>query len=161
MSQLDRIFERQARVSSQEEDVDTMRVFVLLTIGESRVVVPIERLREVVEATQVTPYPLPEPGYVGVANLRGNLLPVVTPELLGSGVLTRGLADPRDQRLLVVFETEGNALIGVRASAVRKIIVGADDMPKGDGCDDVIAVGGDPVRVLSVDALHAGSTEPS
>ncbi len=161
MSQLDRIFERQGQVASRADDVDSLRAFVLLAIGESRVVVPIERLREVVEATQVTPYPLPEPGYVGIANLRGNLLPVVTPELLGSGVLAQGGAEPRDQRLLVVFETEGNALVGVRATAVRKILVGPDDRPKGDGCDNVIAVGGDPVRILSVDALHTGATEPS
>jgi purine-binding chemotaxis protein CheW len=151
LSQLDQIFEKQAHAAAKVEasEADALRAFVLLTIGASRLAVPIERLREVVEATPVTPYPIREDGYVGIANLRGNLLPVVTPEHLSKA----SCGGPCGTRLLVVFETEGGALLGLGVSAVRKILVAPEDLPRSEGTEHVIPVDGEPIRLLTLSAF--------
>jgi chemotaxis signal transduction protein len=152
LQQLDRIFERQHALQSRAEGA-APRAFVLLTVADVRLVVPLERLREVVEATPVTPYPIPEPGHVGIANLRGNLLPVVTPGHLDPtlSALSSRRESSWSPRLLVVFETSDGALIGLGVDGVRKIMVPPEDLPKGDGSEYVVAVRGEPVRLLSVD----------
>lgn len=163
MLPLEQVFEQQRRTAASDPPKgEAFRTFVLISALGERFVVPIERMREVVEASLVTPYPLAEAGFVGVANLRGTLLPVVELVLLDERLAIRAAGSTaREEKLLVVLETAKGELLGLLAQSVTKLSVAPEDQPKGDGGEFVISVNGAPARVVSLDVLKVNRGEVS
>lgn len=125
---------RKAKHSGARDD--DFQVLTILVGGE-RLAIPANDVAEVIRHPAVTRIPLSPPGLLGVANLRGTVIPIV---------------------LL-------SALLGERAVATssRRVVVVGKGRPVGLTVDDVASLdragrlrsGKDPVRFIDVDALIA------
>ena len=115
-----------------------------ISVAGERLAIPANDVTEVIRNPSVTRIPLSPPGLLGVANLRGTVIPVVSLAAL----LGRDLAD------------------GISS---RRVVVVGKGQPVGLTVDDVASLersselrsGKDPVRFLDVDALmseHFGSS---
>lgn len=108
-----------------------------ILVGGERLAIPANDVAEVIRHPAVTRIPLSPPGLLGVANLRGTVIPIVSL----------------------------SALLGDRAvaSVSRRVVVVGKDRPVGLTVDDVASLdlssglrsGKDPVRFIDVDALIA------
>lgn len=113
------------------------QAFQALTIAVAgeRMAIPANDVAEVIRNPVVTRIPLSPPGLVGVANLRGRVIPIVS--------------------LAVLLGKEPDA------SAARRVVVVGDSVPVGLTVDEASALqrsdklrsGKDPVRLIDVDAL--------
>lgn len=97
-----------------------LRQLVCFEVAGQEFALPVERVREVVPlAPSVTRVPRARPHLLGVATLRGGLLPLVgLRELFG---LDAAAAEGR-RRVVVVRTGEGSAPVGVVVDAVREIL---------------------------------------
>lgn len=89
-----------------------MRV-LLLPVGDDWYAVPLETVREVVDAPRLTPVPTAPPAVLGVLNVRGRVIPVLdTAALLDLGTL------PGAPAVAVVETDRGPAGLATSASPV-------------------------------------------
>jgi len=106
-------------------------------VGEELFAIPISALREVVMTAMVTAVPGVPPPFVGLANVRGALMPVLDPRSL------LGVRGPRPAGIhpILVVATEGGAL-GLWADRVDGLIrVELDELHWGHS-EGVACVGG-------------------
>ncbi|NYZ16828.1 chemotaxis protein CheW [Azospirillum sp. RWY-5-1] len=97
-----------------------LRRLVCFEVAGQEFALPVERVREVVPLAQsVTRVPRAKPHLLGVATLRGGLLPLVGLRELFA--LDDGNAQRRS-RVVVVRATDGAAPVGVVVDAVREIL---------------------------------------
>ncbi|MGD1843346.1 MAG: chemotaxis protein CheW [Thermonemataceae bacterium] len=59
-----------------QEEYPSLQLMVF-TLGQEEYAVPITQLKEILRATQVTPVPLTAAFVKGVANIRGNIIPII------------------------------------------------------------------------------------
>jgi purine-binding chemotaxis protein CheW len=139
---------------SAERAVDVLTV-VVVTLGPERYGIPIERVREVRPVARVTPLPAMAPFWLGLANVRGALVPVLD--------LARYLghhADlPADEPQLVVLH-DASLTLAVRVDSVpevrtlsrsafgRSLVEATSDRPHVHA-----GLTGDLLALLDVDAL--------
>ncbi|OLB98687.1 MAG: hypothetical protein AUH30_07165 [Candidatus Rokubacteria bacterium 13_1_40CM_68_15] len=98
----------------------------IFTVGAEPFAFDLRRVREVVVLDELTAVPAAPPQIVGVANLRGDVLPIVDPErLLGAAIRRAG----RRRRALVVVG--GGAHVGLLI----------DDVLGLETFDDVLEIG--------------------
>src|SRR5437867_2813431 len=98
----------------------------IFTVGAEPFAFDLRRVREVVVLDELTAVPAAPPQIVGVANLRGDVLPIVDPSrLLGTAIRRTG----RRRRALVV--TGGGAHVGLLI----------DDVLGLETFDDVLGIG--------------------
>lgn len=105
------------------------RVLLRFTIGQVTFLVPIERVREVVQLDRITPVPKFPPAVRGLMNVRGNVLPV-TDLAMRFG---RGTVAATAQACIVVVE----------------VMIGGVKTPVGiltESVADVISIGGDQIE---------------
>ncbi|GAB7191825.1 hypothetical protein NUM3379_25330 [Kineococcus sp. NUM-3379] len=98
---------------------------ILLPVGSETVAVPIGQVREVLTAPVVTPLATPSPAVLGLANLRGDVLPVLDTARL-VGVTPCGRTD-----MLVVVDTAAGPVALAVAGSVSKGVLGR----RVDGCE--------------------------
>jgi len=96
----------------QEETRDYWRG-IGFTLGGLRLLAPLGQVEEILTVPALTRVPLVKPWVLGIANVRGNLLPVMDLQaFLGLG------ATPRDDATRVVAIREGEFFSGLLVSAV-------------------------------------------
>ena len=90
--------------------------FILFRVGEEGYALPLERVREIVRVTPMAPVPLAPQCLLGLANLRGRVLPVVS--------MRRAFAQPdaeaNDANRILVFE-ENDTVTGLLVDRVSTI----------------------------------------
>ena len=88
---------------------------ILLPVDDEMFAVPVDRVREVVVAPQITPVPTAPPVVLGVFNLRGSVVPILDTGLL----LKRGALATIACALVVRCESDDAALV---ASAIPTVV---------------------------------------
>jgi len=102
----------------------------IFTVGAEPFAFDLRRVREVVVLDELTAVPAAPPQIVGVANLRGDVLPIVDPgRLLGAAIRRTG----RRRRALVV--TGGGAHVGLLIDDVLGLETFDDVLEIGDATD--------------------------
>ncbi|MES9831974.1 MAG: chemotaxis protein CheW [Candidatus Thiodiazotropha sp. DIVDIV] len=93
----------------QQELIQSYWEGVMFYVGESRFIAPLSSVKEILNyPTALTPVPGSRPWMMGVANVRGTLIPVIDLQLFLIGRKTR-----RTRRSRVLVFTMGSGLSGV------------------------------------------------
>jgi purine-binding chemotaxis protein CheW len=95
--------------------------FVAVRLGDTEFGLPVERVREVLRVPPITRLPFPPPSILGVAGVRGAVLPVMD---LGERLL--GAAADRDGRLVVVEDPESGSEVALLVDAVPGLASAAE-----------------------------------
>jgi twitching motility protein PilI len=111
--QLLALLERRSRESAkglpQQELIQSYWEGVMFYVGDSRFIAPLSSVKEIQNyPTSLTPVPGSRPWMLGVANVRGTLIPVIDLQLFLIGEKTR-----RTRRSRVLVFTIGSGLSGV------------------------------------------------
>jgi chemotaxis signal transduction protein len=112
-------------------------------LGAESYALPLEQVREIVPAPELTPLPTAPPFVIGLLNLRGDVLPVLDAALL------LGSPFPADPRYVMVVSVPAGA-VGLAADGLPRIV---RLEPAADGQQDVRTVAGEPVVVVDAGAL--------
>jgi len=113
-------------------------VGVGLRVGDDRLVVPREQIREVMKRPSLTRIPGAQPWLLGLANVRGQLMPVVDLKVLCGGA---PVADVRTTRVVLVNSDEVpmavvvDEVFGFRRFAPEDHV----DMTTGDGAGPILS----------------------
>lgn len=117
-----------------------------LDTGTSRLVIALEQAREVVEEPSIVAYPFPAGRHVGIVNVRGTIVPVVSFD--GDG----------DASWLVVVGVEGQSPFAIVAREVRPVDIA--DLSVAEACRldsaeaGVVSVSGRPTHWASITWLR-------
>lgn len=113
--------------------------YLLLTSAGVHFALPILQVREILEPSEVTRVPMAPPWFLGLANLRGQILPVI--DLIGKLAIER--AKPAQRPVLVVVDValrQGTFQRGLIVDSLGGIIdAGADHVKPYDGVGSTIA----------------------
>jgi purine-binding chemotaxis protein CheW len=97
--------------------------YVSFGLGGSRYCVPVEQVLQILRLEGLIEIPKPPPFVIGVLNLRGDIIPVVSLRArleLPSGAPARPSGDPRKRR--VVITRVGGKPYGLDVDEVREIV---------------------------------------
>jgi twitching motility protein PilI len=109
LADLDRRLQSQALGLPQQEDEIEQWEGVVFDVGDSRMVVRLDEVHEILNyPSNVSLVPGAKPWVRGVANIRGNLLPIADLQAFLGGPLT-----PTGRRSRVLVTNQGDALIGL------------------------------------------------
>ena len=138
---------RAARGGGTESEVE-QAVFIWFEAEAGAYAVPVADVREIVDAFVLSPYPEADGlagEHLGIISLRGKVLPVIAPRLLGA-VSPKALAGAK----LLVVEFEPDAAFCLPVRRVRKVLVPllSDHCAAGVGAPCVLNIQGRPVRVV-------------
>jgi purine-binding chemotaxis protein CheW len=140
-------------------------VLVRLSVGDDRYALPLAHVREVVRMVAVAPLPDAPPGVVGVINLRGRVIPVIS-------LRARVGLPPKEPSLSdrIVVAEDGGRVFGLLVDGVHGVAavgrVEAQSLAGGPGearPASVAIVDGDPVPILDPATLQeprAGAPSP-
>lgn len=90
---------------------------VVVRVGEAEFGIDVRRVREVLRAPPITRLPFPPPTILGIASVRGALVPILD---LGERLL--GRPANRAGRLVVVRDPYGDGSIGLLVDAVLDLV---------------------------------------
>lgn len=127
-------------------------------IGQTRFATLIDQVREIVEDATVTPLPIPNETYSGVLNLRGNLIPVLSPQRLLSAEASKIKlnSDESTQKRFVVFETKGKGAFAVEAAQVHKVECPQSEFKSiTNGFSEVIRIQDSPTYLINFMEMEA------
>ncbi len=118
----------------QQVELETLWEGVLFSVGGHMLIAPLDEVKEILNYTMgLTPVPGTKNWVLGVANIRGNLLPVVD---LQSFLLTRPTVPGRRSRVLVL-DHEGvytgllvDQMVGIRHFRPSDRSAGSLDLPE-------------------------------
>src|SRR5207237_4229825 len=121
---------------------------LVFPLGPERYALPIEEVREIVAAPALTPLPTAQTVVLGLANLRGDVLPVFDAGRLVASPF------PADPQFVMIVETERGSA-GVAASGMPSILdlEPALDSDRNLWSGSMHAIEGEPVVMLDVAAL--------
>ncbi len=147
-----------------EERQEAARQLVVFALGEERLALPMSAVREIVRPLPLAPVPR-APGFLlGLANLRGRVLPVLDLRRL-VGAEPR---EPDDATRVLVLEWRGSRL-GLVVDAVRRVLeAAADALETARGAAAALATdvlagvvrdGAEVVQVLDLEVLLDGRLE--
>ena len=95
----------------------------IFRLGELRLAVPLDHLKEVMPCTSVEPIPTSAACMPGAVNLRGTMVPLLDPD-----VLMAVRASPQTHAIVIVVQVEG-MLMGLLGDSLEGVLtVAADDM---------------------------------
>ncbi|HRK01229.1 MAG TPA: chemotaxis protein CheW [Oligoflexia bacterium] len=118
-----------------------LSTYLQITIANSYFVIPISEVGEVSEFLPIRPYPSEVAGHVGVINLRGKVIPVISMEQFG------GRKESKPNSRIVILNTDTTASnseqLALIVDSVKKI-----SAPSAES-GNVITLDNNPVRVLS------------
>ncbi len=101
---------------------ETAGEFVSVRVGGTDFGIPVDRVREVLRVPLLTRLPFPPPSILGVAGVRGAILPVMD---LGERLLGRPSA--RDGRLVIVEDPESGGEVALLVDAVPGLAAAAEE----------------------------------
>ncbi len=135
----------EARRNEQHPGEDCgAQTFLLLGIGGSSFLLPILEAKEVSEALDVLPYPAQVPGHLGVVNVRGNVLPVLSLERLFESPGPYRLEESSGGKRMVVLGEKDQAFV-VIADSIRKVILSSSELKAGE----TVSWESSPTKVIS------------
>jgi len=153
--------------SAVREGQGSARKFLTFVLGTSEYGVPVQKVREIIKAMEITTVPQVAPYVKGVINLRGKVIPVVDLRLKFN--LTQ--AEYTDRTCIIVVEMALRstvALIGVVVDSVSDVVsIAAEEIEEapdlaeqdGSGCVEALAkVKGTVKIIVNLDRLF-GSDE--
>jgi len=149
--QLDAVFkEQQDRLSHQDESTHNteQQSFLLFSVGISQFIIPIEEIKEVTEFIPLRPYPLPVPKHLGVVNIRGEVVPVISmaPFLSTDFDETKFILSHQASRLIVLTGSD-HEHFSILASSAKKINCAMDSNLANQ---TAVTINGAPIRLLSI-----------
>jgi purine-binding chemotaxis protein CheW len=140
------------------------RKYLTFVLGSSEYAVPVQKVREIIKAMEITSVPQVAPYVKGVINLRGKVIPVADLRLKFG--LTN--ADYTDRTCIIVVEMalrSSMALIGVVVDSVSDVVsIAAEEIEPapdfadrdGSGCVEALAkVRGAVKIIVNLDRLFA------
>jgi chemotaxis signal transduction protein len=107
--------------AEKEKPVEEL-TYLQITVNGSDFLFPIHEVREVAEMPYIRHYPIQNSGHLGVVNLRGNVVPLLSMKCFfqeGENSFQEGLSHHR----LVVLYDGHNEVFGVGAESVKKIVI--------------------------------------
>ncbi|MFP7723451.1 chemotaxis protein CheW [Lysobacter sp. A3-1-A15] len=107
-------------------------------IGERRMASPFDEVREILTLPQVTPVPGAQPWMLGLANVRGNLLPIVDLKQFLEGERT---VLHESQRILLVRQPGGDVAVLIDELYGQRSFHDQQQIPDDRLADEQIAVG--------------------
>jgi len=153
--------------SAVREGQASARKFLTFVLGTSEYGVPVQKVREIIKAMEITTVPQVAPYVKGVINLRGKVIPVVDLRLK----FNLAQADYTDRTCIIVVEMALRstvALIGVVVDSVSDVVsIAAEEIEEapdlteqdGSGCVEALAkVKGTVKIIVNLDRLF-GSDE--
>lgn len=145
MQSLESMFEEQQRVAAAgeiESEEDAVDVFVRFTIDDSWFMVPIDKVRVVVDHPVIVPYPEEVDGHIGVASLRGEVLPVIQVGQRARAASVNANSGS-DLRLMFLEFVQGSAF-GILVRTPKKVHISRVKVAN----HSIVNVGGDPTHVV-------------
>ena len=115
-------------------------------IGDSKFAITFTDIYEIVEYFPYTEYPTKSDFYLGVINLRGNIVPIVNPfqiQITGEDL---------EGKRYVILQTEDKLLVGIVVQKVRKVEV-KKGLINPNAKEEIISVDGKPVRYIQINHL--------
>ena len=116
--------------------------FLYFKIGESSYLISILDTQEVAEPPPIKPYPVPYPGHLGITNLHGQIVPVISMEQYGTA---------RSPNRLIVLRKQ-DTLFGFLCGAVKKVILPFEKYPRLQP-SEVVDLEGGPAKLVTANAL--------
>jgi twitching motility protein PilI len=107
-------------------------------IGSRRLAAGFDEVREILPLPQVTPVPGAQPWMLGVANVRGNLLPIVDLKQFLEGERT---VLHESQRILLVRQTGGDVAVLIDELYGQRSFVEEQELPSDDAVAGQLAEG--------------------
>lgn len=101
--------------------VDTPHQFLTITLGDEHFAIEIAKVREVMDLPQITAVPRMPDYFVGVINLRGNILSVADLSRL-VGIESTQLPEERCIVIVEIQSDENSFQMGIIADSVREVI---------------------------------------
>jgi chemotaxis signal transduction protein len=146
MKPLDDYFTLQdAARSDAEAKVATESTFLLLfTLERTVFATPVDRVREIVDHPPLTPLPIADDTFVGVINLRGNLIPILSAARIAGGRLR-----PTTSGRFVIFETAEKEPFAIEVESVHKVVFDNVEVTRSSRFEEVIRINGGPVHLLN------------
>lgn len=155
MQPLDQLVEEQKAKqldANQKLESSMARAFFLhFGLGDGQFIIPIEQVDEVLELNTITPFPSETPGYLGIVNLRGQVLPVISiAMLLGDAEAEKKLISQNRSKRLIRIHLDDQRNFCVVAEFVKKVALEATNHSAGR----TINLNGHPARFLNRDDLY-------
>jgi purine-binding chemotaxis protein CheW len=143
------------QADSIDEDVADTLELVSFAVDGQEYALPIDRVQEIVQAPdRVTPVPNAAPKVLGVMDLRGGLLPVLSLRSV-FGLPVQALA-PHNRIVVITVNREGHTyLVGVVMDTVREVL--RVPLALVDPLPEVVSGGGRRTEVESVCRLEDGT----
>jgi purine-binding chemotaxis protein CheW len=91
---------------------------VVIRVGATEFGIDVRQVRQVLRPLAITRLPFPPPTILGIASVRGTLVPVMD---LGQRLL--GTPSARDGKLIVVAEPDGDGSVGLLVDAVLDLVL--------------------------------------
>lgn len=120
--------------------------FLFLTIGESAYLYSVDGVQEVAEMLPVRPYPISMVGHLGVINLRGEVIPVISFNINKMGKI----CDKNKCRLIICKDEDGR--FAFACSSVKKVILSEQQIAEVEK-SKITQVEGKPAMLLSISEL--------
>lgn len=99
------------------QTADAVEQMVVFTVDQEEYAAPINDIREVLDAAEITPVPDSPPFVLGMMNLRGKVIPVID---LEKRLNLQRQTDDKSRHILVVdFD---KSLIGIRVDVVKEVL---------------------------------------
>ncbi len=141
---LSEIFEQQREIEGAQSRAGENSITMLcLDTGSSRIAIALESAREVVEHPHIVGYPIAVKPHVGLANVRGSVVPVVS---LGTGECKLNT--------MIVLESAGKQPFALLARDVRPVILKDSNITANSRSTSptsgVVSIDGRPIRWCSV-----------
>ena len=138
-------FKKQAEILKKDKDQDGIRDFefgLCFQYKDIPFYCVIDEVKEVLECSQVIPYPQKQKGHVGVINLRGYIYPILSPSCNTN-------LDDKGNRV-IIFEREENKCFGLIVESVHKCRIPLNSSEIGDR---VIEFSKRPHRKIKLDEI--------
>jgi len=90
---------------------------VVFTLGREQYALPIQQVQEIIRMPVITSLPRKNPWYLGISNLRGQIVPLID---LGQKLL--GSPSSFDENTRVIIIECGTAMVGVTVDAVNEVV---------------------------------------
>lgn len=132
-----------------------LSLFLLVYSDVNRYLIPIHEASEVTDFVGLKPFPVANRGHLGVINLHGEVVPILSLAELIGGSGSRAsrpmetLAASKANRVLIISPLNGSP-IGIICESIRKVAI---EIPKIEA-GIVVSFEREPVKILTWDSIR-------
>ncbi len=138
-------------LQGEENESTQIGFFLHFSIASSQFVIPISDVQEVCEYTPPRPYPVTVKGHLGVINLRGHVIPMISmlPFLSHAQEEEQLMSKSSNECRLILLRVNNEDRFCILANSVRKVSLSQRSFDP----QQTINLDGFPARALSIDDL--------